>query len=283
VVKEKPEMKGIQPMDRWILSKFSRVVRNATAYYEAYQFDRAMREIEDFAWHEYADHYLEMVKHRTREGDDGVRFTLYTVTLGIAKMLAPLMPHVTEDIYQENFLNLDGARSIHVSSWPEEVLISEEDEKKGDLIKEVISSIRAWKAEKGFPLNREIELIELIGPSAMELKGYESDIVETSRAKSLKMVVEADLEDEVVALKPIKSAIGPTFKQKGKEIMDLLASLDPAQAGPAVEKGELTLTLGDGSSVTLDKRYVEVQRKLTLEGKAVDTLQVRDILIAVSP
>ena len=117
----------------------------------------------------------------------------------------------------------------------------------------------------------------------MELQGYETDVLETSRAKELKIVVEADLEEKVASLKPIKSAIGPTFKQKGKEIMDLLASLDPAEAGPAVENSGLVLTLADGSSVTLDKRYVEVQRKLTLEGKAVDTLQVRDVLIAVSP
>ncbi|NLI73473.1 MAG: valine--tRNA ligase [Euryarchaeota archaeon] len=283
VVKEKPEMKGLQPMDRWILSKFSRVVQRATEFFEKYQFDRAMREIEEFAWHEYADHYLEMVKHRTRDGDDGVRFTLYTITLGITKMLAPLMPHVTESIYQDNFLELEGVRSIHISSWPEEVLISDEDERKGDLIKEVISAIRAWKAEKGFPLNREVELIELIGPAAVELQGYENDVLETLRGKELKIVLEADLKEEVAELKPIKSAIGPTFRQKGKEIMDILASLDPAEAGPAVEKSELILDLSDGSSVTLDRRFVEVERKLTLEGKTVDTIQVRDILIAVSP
>jgi len=283
VVKERPEMKGLQPIDRWILSKFSRVVRNATAYCEAYQFDRAMREVEDFAWHEYADHYLELVKHRTREGDDGVRYTLYTVTLGLAKMLAPFMPHVTEDIYQENFLGLDGARSVHVSAWPEEVLISEEDERRGDLVKEVVSAIRAWKAEKGMPLNKEIEAIELVGPSAVELQGYERDILETSRAKDLKVVAEAELEERIVALKPVKAKIGPTFKQKGREVLELLDKLDPAEAGPAVEKGALELTLSDGSVVTLDKSFVEVQRKLTLEGKAVDTLQVGDVLIAVSP
>lgn len=283
VVKAKPEMKGLMPMDRWILSKFSRVVRNATAYYEDYQFDKAMREVEDFAWHEYADHYLEMVKHRTRDGDDGVRFTLYTITLGITKMLAPLMPHVTEDIYQENFQALDRARSVHVSEWPTEVLVSEDDEKKGDLVKEVISAIRAWKAEKGFPLNKEMELVELIGPSAVELHGYERDILETSRARELKVVAEADMEEKITALKPVKSKIGPTFKEKGKEVLQMLSQLDPESAGPAVEHGALELEISDGSTVTLDKSFVDVERKLTLGGKAIETLQVKDILIAVSP
>ncbi len=283
VVKERPEMSGLQPLDRWILSRFSKVVREATQFYEGYQFDKAMRVVEDFAWHEYADHYLELVKYRTREGDDGVRFTLYTITLGIAKMLAPLLPHVTEDIYQDGLGALDGARSIHVSTWPEPVLFSDEDEVRGDLVKDVVSAIRSWKAERKLPLNKELDLIELIGPSAPSLVGYEKDILETSRAKELKIVTEADLEQKVVAIKPVKSKVGPTFKTKGKEVLDMLSAIDPQEAAAALEKGALELVLSDGSKVELDPSFVEIQRKLMIEGKTVETLQVRDILIAVSP
>ena len=283
VVKERPRMNDLRPLDQWILSRYSKVVRDATQFYEDYQFDKAMRVIEDFAWHEYADHYLELIKYRTREGDDGVRFSLYTITLGIAKMVAPLMPHVAEDIYQDGFKEMDGAHSIHVSVWPEPVLFSEEDEVHGDLVKDVVSAIRSWKAERKLPLNKELELIELIGPSAPSLVGYEKDILETSRAKELKIVTEADLEQKVVAIKPVKSKVGPAFKTRGKEVLDLLAAIDPEEAARCLEKGNLELTLSDGSTVTLDPSFVEVQRKLTIEGKTVETLQVRDILIAVSP
>ena len=283
VVKERPEEKGLQPLDRWILSRFSKVVRNATQYYDDYQFDKVMREVEEFAWHEYADHYVELVKYRTREGDDGVRFTLYTITLGIAKILAPLLPHVTEDIYQDGFAEMDDAKSIHISAWPQEVLSSDEDEVRGNMVKDVVSAIRSWKAERKLALNKEMELIELIGPSALSLKGYEKDILETSRAKELKIVAEADLEEKVVAVKPVKSRIGPTFKAQGKEVLQLLESIDPQEAADELEKGSLKLTLADGTTLDLDASYVEVQKKLTLGGKAVETLQVRDVLIAVSP
>ena len=283
VMKERPRMNDLRPLDQWILSRYSKVVRDATQFYEDYQFDKAMRVIEDFAWHEYADHYLELIKYRTREGDDGVRFSLYTITLGIAKMVAPLMPHVAEDIYQDGFKEMDGAHSIHVSVWPEPVLFSEEDEVHGDLVKDVVSAIRSWKAERKLPLNKELELIELIGPSAPSLVGYEKDILETSRAKELKIVTEADLEQKVVAIKPVKSKVGPAFKTRGKEVLDLLAAIDPEEAARSLEKGAIELTLSDGSTVILDPSFVEVQRKLTIEGKTVETLQVRDILIAVSP
>jgi valyl-tRNA synthetase len=283
VVKERPEEKGLQPLDRWILSRFSKVVRNASQYYDDYQFDKVMREVEEFAWHEYADHYLELVKYRTREGDDGVRFTLYTITLGIAKLLAPLLPHVTEDIYQDGFAEMDDSKSIHISAWPQEVLSSDEDEVRGNMVKDVVSAIRSWKAERKLALNKEMELIELIGPSALSLKGYEKDILETSRAKELKIVAEAYLEEKVVAVKPVKSRIGPTFKAQGKEVLQLLESIDPQEAADELEMGSLKLTLADGTTLDLDASYIEVQKKLTLGGKAVETLQVRDVLIAVSP
>jgi len=150
-------------------------------------------------------------------------------------------------------------------------------------VKDVVSAIRSWKAERKLPLNKELELIELIGPSAPSLVGYEKDILETSRAKELKIVTEADLEQKVVAIKPVKSKVGPTFKTKGKEVLDMLAAIDPQEAAAALDKGALELVLSDGSKVELDPSFVEVQKKLMIEGKAVETLQVRDILIAVSP
>jgi len=282
VVKKKPEMRDLRPLDRWILSKYSRVVNAATNYYDNYSFDKAMREVENFAWHEFADHYLEMAKYRTRDAhDEGVQFTLYTISLGIVKMLAPLMPHVTEDIYQESFLQPDGARSVHVSQWPTEVLISQEDEEKGELVKDIISAIRTWKSEKGLPLNKEMELVELIGDRASTLIGYERDILETSRASELKIVAEADLEEKVMELKPVKAKLGPTFKQMAKDIIDEVRKMEPEEAASALENDALEVRLPDGSMVTLTSEFFEVEKKLTLEGKAVDTLQVKDVLVAI--
>ncbi|MFA5313791.1 MAG: class I tRNA ligase family protein, partial [Methanomassiliicoccales archaeon] len=142
-VKTKPQRTKLSVTDEWILSRFSKVVETATDFMESYQFDKAMREVEEFAWKEFADHYVEMTKHRTRDPEDeGVRFTLYTVYLGIIKMLAPMLPHVTEDAYQA-FAEMDGSKSIHVSKWPEPVMFSEEAEAKGELVKDVIAALRS--------------------------------------------------------------------------------------------------------------------------------------------
>lgn len=282
VVKEKPERTGLRLPDIWILSKFSRLVESATDHCENYNFDKAMRELENFAWHELADHYMEMVKFRTRDpSDTGVRYALYTTFLGVVKMMSPVLPHVTEEIYQSFFKDLDGAKSVNISEWPEPALLDEEEELRGELLKEAISSIRSWKSERGIPLNREMELIELVGETASLLLGLERDILETVRAKRLQIVSEIELEETVTSIKPILAKLGPQFKGRAKEIVAKVQQFDAGEIAPSIEKGTLEIELSDGSVVTLDRSYFEIEKKLTLEGKEVETLQVGGMLIAV--
>ena len=84
-----------------------------------------------------------------------------------------------------------------------------------------------------------------------------------------------------MAIKPVKSKIGPTFKAKAKEVTELISKLDPQEAMERIESGELELGLLDGSVVRLTKDLIEVEKKLTLGNRAVDTLQVKDLLIAI--
>ncbi|HNU36133.1 MAG TPA: class I tRNA ligase family protein, partial [Methanomassiliicoccales archaeon] len=128
-VTERPEKVQLKPIDRWIMSRYSRTLKTVTEHMDSYNFDKAMREVENFAWKEFADHYVEMIKHRTRGNDRSVKYTLYTVYLGILKMMAPMLPHVTEDAYQA-FAKMDGHRSIHVSKWPEPERIDEDAKRK---------------------------------------------------------------------------------------------------------------------------------------------------------
>ncbi|MDD1769249.1 MAG: class I tRNA ligase family protein, partial [Methanomassiliicoccales archaeon] len=282
VVTEKPTMAGLQLTDKWILSKYSRVVTAATEHYDNYSFDKAMRVIEDFAWHEFADHYLEMIKFRTRDPDDeAVKFTLFTIYLGVLKMLAPLLPHVTEEVYQTIFGPIEGDKSIHVSKWPVPTLIDEREEERGEFAKEVIGALRSWKAENGIPLNEEITLVELIGESAERLLGFEKDIVQTIRAKELKIVRQAELEEKMVALKPVLSRIGPMFKHKAKEIIGKLQELDPTDVAASIETAPIDIKLSDGSIVHVNKDLLTFEKKLTMHGKEVKTFQVREVLVAV--
>jgi len=274
----KPKMpKELRISDKWILSRFSSVIRSATESYDNYQFDKAMKDIEAFVWHEFADHYVEMVKGRQ---DDGAKFTLYSVMLGCIKMLAPLLPHVTEDIYQEHFIQHENVRSVHLTSWPEQVLSDEKAEHTGDMLKDVIASVRGWKSDNKIPLNAEIASVEIIGKDAKELDVAKDDIIETVKAKSLKIVSSAVLKEDIVAVKPVHSKLGPAFKGLAKSIVSQIAAMDVKQIAGSLEKGGVELTV-DGEVITLTKEFLELEKRLLLDGKAVETVQLGEMLIAI--
>ncbi|MDR1691005.1 MAG: valine--tRNA ligase, partial [Candidatus Methanoplasma sp.] len=179
----KPGDKGdLRESDKWIISRYSQTVEAATGYLDEYQFDKALKEVEGFIWRDFADNYIEMVKARN---DPAVKYTLYNVFLGSVKMMAPFMPHVTEDIYQEHFAAHEGAKSIHLTDWPVPMFVDNEAVAVGESISEITSAIRAWKSEKKMPLNAELSRVEIIGEDAPTLEKGSMDIAETSKVKEL--------------------------------------------------------------------------------------------------
>lgn len=271
------EMPQLRTSDRWILSKFSKTVKVVTDYFEVYQFDKAMKEVEGFIWHELADNYIEMIKGRS---DDAVRWTLYNVLLGSLKMLAPFMPHVTEDVYQDRFRAIDGCRSIHLTSWPEPILEDEEAERAGELLSDVLASVRAWKSEKKVPLNAELAMVELVGADAQMLEAAKDDIAETTKAKQVVIAPEAQLTEEVVGVKPVHAKLGPAFKAQAKAIVSAVAAMAPADAAAALAGGAIEIDI-DGEKVSVGAEYFELDKRLMLDGKAVETIQVGNVLILI--
>ena len=274
VPKGQPELRV---SDRWIISRFTKVLETVDSCLGQYQFDKAMREVEGFIWHEFADNYVEMVKARN---DPAVKYTLYNVFLGSIKMLAPFMPHVTEDVYQEHFKAIDGCRSLHLTAWPEPMFKDDDAEAAGEVLKNVLAEIRAWKGEKKIPLNAELDLLELVGSEAKALECAKADIMETTKARKVEIAPEAELTEEVVGIKPMHSKLGPAFKAQAKGIVSAIAAMDPKEAAARLSEGPLELDV-DGEKVSVGPEYFEVEKRLMLDGKAVDTIQVGGILILI--
>ncbi len=267
----------LRTSDRWIISRYSDTVTSVTRHFEEYQFDKAMREVESFIWNDFADNYVEMAKGRD---DDAVRYTLYNVFLGAVKMMAPFMPHVTEDIYQEHLRAIDGGGSIHLSSWPEPLFSDAEALEAGDVLAEVIAAVRAWKSENKLALNAAMRRIELIGDAATVLTGSEEDISGTLKVGETVVVREARLSEELVGIRPDHGKLGPAFKAEAKTIAAALASMEFEALRDMLAAGEVTVAL-DSGDIALGPEYFKVERRLTLDGRAVGTVQVGDILVAI--
>lgn len=169
----------LEVMDKWLLSKLQKLIKNSTAYFDRYEYSRAKQEIELFFWNVFCDNYLEVIKDRLYNPDkyqknakESAQFGLYEATLNIIKLLAPLMPFITEEIYHLYFSEIEGKESVHKSAWPvfSENLIDEDAEKAGDYALGILSAARKFKSEKALSLKQPIKKIVIdCGPSVREL------------------------------------------------------------------------------------------------------------------
>jgi valyl-tRNA synthetase len=150
----------LELLDKWILSKLEKVVKKTTEALEICDFMNAIETTRNFVWHVFCDHWLEAAKTRLYGDDDtkiSAQQTMYYALPRILKLLAPIMPHITEEIYRTMFAK----SSIHISNWPDyqEDLIGEEIEKIGNIIIESISDVRRAKNRKGISLNKQLSKV----------------------------------------------------------------------------------------------------------------------------
>jgi len=141
--------------DRWILTRLDETVAEVQEALEGYHFDDASQALYDFIWHEFCDWYIELVKEVLYESDEDAperraAQTVLTVVLETSlRLMHPITPYVTEEIWQE-LPKGDGApESIMVAPWPEQRAGVEYDRdvEKMEMIQGLISSIRGIRGE----------------------------------------------------------------------------------------------------------------------------------------
>jgi valyl-tRNA synthetase len=146
--------------DRWIVSRLQRVEREVAAQFDNYRFDLAAKAIHDFIWHYFCDWYLELIKPvLSGESSDaakaGTRRTLLRTLEATLRLAHPLMPFITEEIWQRvaplargEALASDG-ESISVQPFPraDEARIDEAAEAEIEWLRHVIDGLRTIRGE----------------------------------------------------------------------------------------------------------------------------------------
>jgi valyl-tRNA synthetase len=140
--------------DRWIVSRFNRVAREVNDALVAYRFDDAARAIYDFFWGEFCDWYIELVKPRlTFDGDkEAARISvgnLVTLFEGALRLLHPVMPFITEEIWHAVYDGKPPLASIALAAYPQadEVRVDLEAETEMAILQDLIVSVRNLRAE----------------------------------------------------------------------------------------------------------------------------------------
>jgi len=162
------EQQHLATEDKWILSRLNALVQDVTEKNEMHEIGMAAQKIVDFAWDEFCDWYVEMVKPRLYGGKDGnpeaqtsraaAQMTLRTVLITITKLLHPIAPFITEDL----FLALQHKEeTIMLSAWPHyiEAMNNLDAEKDIERIKEAVKSIRMVRTDKQVPPSQKIGIV----------------------------------------------------------------------------------------------------------------------------
>lgn len=111
---DKISLTTLKPEDKWILSKYQKLIKSVTKHMDKYEFNLASAEIYDFTWNIFCDYYIEMSKYSL--DTISTKSTLCEILCGILKMLHPFMPFVTEEIY--GMLPVRDCESIMISTYP---------------------------------------------------------------------------------------------------------------------------------------------------------------------
>ncbi|MFH1013403.1 MAG: valine--tRNA ligase, partial [Thermoplasmatota archaeon] len=223
----KPQQQPTLTMiDAWILTKYSNLINRCTELMDVYDFSQALKEIEYFLWHELADHYIEMAKAYIfkKKECDSIHYTLYTIGLGMLQLFAPFFPHITEELYQHIFKRSIGYESIHISQWPTSILSDRNALNAGELVKNYIANVRAYKSERGLPLNAALHSTATYANAlVIDALVKNSFVVKTTLnlPESHEFIVgKPKIKEQITEIIPAYAILGPLLKQSAKTIID---------------------------------------------------------------
>jgi len=177
--------------DRLFLSQLNKLIKTATQSFEEYNYSAAKIETDKFFWRVFADNYLEIVKNRvyngTLEQKESASYTLYHTLLTILKLMAPITPFITEEIYQQHFKKHEKKKSIHLESWPSQIKVRphKDDEKIWNKLLNIIALVRQEKSKAKKSMNSPIVLTIPKSDQTL-LKNLLNDLQAVTAAKELR-------------------------------------------------------------------------------------------------
>lgn len=248
-------------LDRWLLSKYNNLIKTVNNYMDQYDLTSAVRAIQFFVDEDLSNWYIRRSRRRFWASEldtdkKSVYNTTYEVLVGVAKIIAPFVPFIAEELYQK----LTGEESVHLAYFPEvnEALIDNKLEEKMDLVRDLVTLGRAVREEHDLKVRQPIQKVLVDG----RYEELISDLIPLMQEElNVKEVVfTKDLNEYMdFRLKPNFKVVGPLLRDKMKLFAPALAKLDALEIKEKVEKGEsFTVDLG-GEEFEVKPEYVNVE------------------------
>ena len=212
--------------DRWILARFDKTIESVHRNFDGYRLDLVAQAIYEFTWHEFCDWYLELSKpvlqseDASDEARRGTRQTLINVLEGLLRLLHPIMPFVTEEIWQQVAprAGIDAA-TIMLQSYPQPASETQDETAVADIewLKKFVLGVRQIRGEMDISPGKSLPVILQNASAEDERRAaqHASLLHRVGRVESVTMLADGEeppasataLLDEVRLLVPMKGLI----------------------------------------------------------------------------
>ena len=267
-------------LDRWVISRLNSAVKSVREDFSRYELTRVTRTLQQFVIEEVSNWYVRRNRRRFWQSGDtedkrAAFATLWEVLVKVSRMIAPVAPFVSEEIYR-NLVGLhleNEPESVHLSGFPqaEESRIDVELERKMDTAQKLVILGRAARNRSRIKVRQPLSLMLVQAPEKLTgdlLASVGQIIGEEINVKNIEPVENA-YDYVTLSVKPDFKVAGPRFGASVKELASALSALPREQIIRLDRDGSVELAL-DGRKVTVRREEVEL-RTTDREGFVVET------------
>ena len=237
---------NLEDIDKWLLSKYNNLVKTVTLNMDKYDLNKVVHLIQDFVCDDLSNWYIRRNRRRfwgseLDNSKKAVYKTTYEVLVGLCKMICPIAPFISEEIYTK----LTDEESVNLSDYPvcDESMINESLEEKMDLVIELISYARNIREEAKIKVRQPISEVIFEEKYKEKIGEFESLFKEELNVKNVNWT--NDLSKYLtITYKPNFKEVGKVFGSDIKAFGEYLNNITEDDS-KKLESGELTIKLND--------------------------------------
>lgn len=248
-------------LDRWLLSDFNALIKTVDNCLEKYDMQTPAKEISSFV-DKLSNWYVRRSRERfwgSEESEDKIAAykTLYEVLVGLSKLVAPFVPYISEEIYQNLVRNLDknAPESVHFCAFPvaDEKMIDSSLNEGMDKVLEIVENGRICRNGSGIKNRQPLSKVIICVAEQLNLEDELQNLIKDElNVEGLQFIHNAD-EFVSYSLKPQLKTLGPKYGKYLGKIKEFLSSCNANEVVAKVKNGQMIKLEVDGQEIEIGK------------------------------
>jgi isoleucyl-tRNA synthetase len=265
-------------LDRWLLSELNVLIREVTKAYENYDATNATRPIEAFV-EKLSTWYVRRSRRRFWKSDSGADkqaaySTLYTALVTVAKLIAPAMPFLADELYQNLVRGVDetAPESVHLAEWPSvvEEFIDESLNREMSLVVRLVSLGHSARQKANRKVRQPLAeaAFSVSTPAERKAVSTYADVISDELNVKQVRLLDASTEALTHTVKPLPKQLGQKYGNKYPAIQKAILAMNPEEVAKTLHSGDALAVQADGETYNVVSEEVEV-KAMAREGFAV--------------